>query len=140
MRAMHGSACNDPDRSEATSMSTTHRPDAHASTHAAPTQGNHADGRISTDAAVTALRSALQAHLRTRAPATALVNVLRMVASEARRNEMPIADLLVAIKTAWSSIPEARQGQRTGLRDDMLDEIVSLCIAQYYATEQGRAS
>jgi hypothetical protein len=96
-----------------------------------------ADGRIATEAAVTALRSAFQAHLRTRAPATALVSVLRTVVAEARRNDMPIADLLISIKTAWSSIPETRQGQRTGLRDDMLDEIVSLCIEQYFATGAG---
>ena len=98
------------------------------------------DPRIASDAAVTALRTALQAHLRAAAPPTELVRVLRLVSAEARRKAVPVQQLLVAVKSAWSSIPEARQGERTGLRDDMLDRIVSLCIEEYYSAPPRRAS
>jgi hypothetical protein len=98
------------------------------------------EARICSDAAVTALRSALQSHLRASAPAASLGHVLRVMSAEARRSDVPVQQLLIAIKSAWSSIPEARQGARTGLRDDMLDQIVTLCIEEFYATAPGRSS
>jgi hypothetical protein len=98
------------------------------------------DVRMTSDAAVTAVRTALQAHLRAQAPSAELGRVLRLVSAEARRSGLPVEAVLVVIKTAWSSIPEARQGPRTGLRDDALDRIVSLCIEEFYATPAGRAS
>lgn len=98
------------------------------------------DVRMTSDAAVTAVRTALQAHLRSPVPTAELGRVLRLVSAEARRSGLPVEALLVVIKSAWSSIPEARLAPRTGLRDDMLDRIVSLCIEEFYATPAGRSA
>ena len=96
--------------------------------------------RVGSDAAVSALRCALQAQLRDANSTAELRRAMRLVCAEARRAGVRVEQLLVILKTAWASVPEAWQSPRSGLRDDLLDQIVTMCIEEFYAGARLRAS
>jgi hypothetical protein len=64
------------------------------------------------------------------------VSMARLCA-EAQLRHLPVERLIVAIKVAWTKLPE----RRIHLGDaaaDVLSSAVSVCIEQYFADSQGR--
>jgi hypothetical protein len=81
----------------------------------------------------TALRAALQGHLRQPVPDHTLRRALHALCIDARARNLRPEQLIVIFKQVWSSLPEIqnRSGNR---RQELLDRIVTMCIEEYYAT------
>jgi hypothetical protein len=89
--------------------------------------------RISTGATSIALRSVLQAQLRGECSLDALRRAIALVCIEAHRHTLPPEQLIVSIKDAWWSLPEAQGTARVGQKASLLDDVVRMCIEEYYA-------
>jgi hypothetical protein len=63
-----------------------------------------------------------------------LQEVLARAASEAREKEMHAEQLLVIMKELWHSLPDLRGAGDTERQTELLQELISRCITQYYAT------
>ena len=89
-------------------------------------------------AAHAALRAALGAQLRLSPPdepvsTVRLRRALRLLCDDARARGVRVEQLVVTIKQAWNSLPEAawRPGDDRGT--ELLRRVVSVCIEEYYA-------
>ena len=90
-------------------------------------------------AATTALRCAIQAHLQGRVCEDGMRAALRALCEEGRRRGLRVEHLLVALKGAWASLPEASTPPHDAGRC-ALDRLVSACIQEYYGPASGRAA
>ena len=68
-----------------------------------------------------------------------LVVVARLAAEDAHRAGLPIARALIALKTAWSRVPEVRPLPQSDHRE-LLERLVTGCIEAYYAPPSAPAS
>jgi hypothetical protein len=95
-----------------------------------------APGLLLSQSATGALRCALQARLRSPLPPdqadAALRHALRLVCAEAHRRALRPEQLIVALKQAWATVPEAQQ-LPLGSRRVALDHVVTLSIEEFYA-------
>jgi hypothetical protein len=80
-----------------------------------------------------AIRTALQAHLRGAGGDTSMHRALSIVCRETRGAGVRVEQLIIAVKQAWWSIPETREVADTDESQRALDRIVSACISEYYA-------
>lgn len=84
---------------------------------------------------VAALRAEVGAWVRAPQPAPAgLRRLLRDLSAEARANGVTAERLLVEFKLLWYALPEVRalRGQQ---QSELLAELVTVCIREYYAAE-----
>ena len=58
---------------------------------------------------------------------------LRTVCMEAKRNNLRVEHLIIAFKDAWRSLPEARLLPQGTQGPELLNRIITLCIAEFYA-------
>ena len=58
---------------------------------------------------------------------------LRTVCVEAKRNNLRVEHLIIAFKDAWRSLPEARLLPQGTQGAELLNRIITLCIAEFYA-------
>ena len=85
-----------------------------------------------------ALRRALTAKFFATLDAEAqLRSDLQAVCRAARRQDMRIEYLIIAFKDAWRSLPEARTLPQGSQGTDLLNRIITLCIAEFYASARG---
>ena len=91
------------------------------------------------EAAVVALRSALQARLRGAAPDPTLRRAIRLMCDEGRRQDMRAEQLLIILKRAWQSLPEVFERTREIRRDDVLGRVITMCIEEYYTEGRQQA-
>lgn len=89
------------------------------------------------EAAHAALRAALGGQLRSGSregpPATPRLRAaLRLLCDDARTRGVRVEQLVVAIKQAWSSLPEAAWRAGDDWRSAFLQRVVSVCIEEYY--------
>jgi hypothetical protein len=89
--------------------------------------------RILSDAAVTALRGALQALVGDYAPPGDLRRAIVLMCDEARRNGLRAEQLVITIKQAWESIPEVCRHVSVEQRTRVLSGVVTMCIDEFYA-------
>jgi hypothetical protein len=88
-----------------------------------------------------AARAALVAHLKASASAALpesrdaqrARHAVRELCDDAHQRHLQAEQLLIAIKDAWRSMPEARADARLGAPQHSLDRFISLCIEEYYA-------
>jgi hypothetical protein len=87
-----------------------------------------------------AARAALVAHLKASGSASPVSHdaqraraAVRELCDDAHRRHLQAEQLLIAIKDAWRSMPEARTDARLGAPQHSLDRFISLCIEEYYA-------
>lgn len=88
--------------------------------------------RVNSDAAVRAVRCALQGIAGDYTPGTDVRRALRLMCDEARRHQLGAEQLVIIIKRAWESLPEARRRARNGEREQLLGKILTMCIEEYY--------
>lgn len=83
---------------------------------------------------LSAVRAALVRYLRDGVQTRELHDTLTAMAREARDRHVPAEQMLIAMKTLWSELPEVRTAEknRDTNRDRLLDRIVTICIQQYY--------
>jgi hypothetical protein len=81
--------------------------------------------------AATALRAALQGHLRQPVPDQALRRALHALCADARARNLRSEQLILIFKQVWASLPDIqnRSGNR---RQELLDRVVTICIEEYY--------
>ena len=92
--------------------------------------------RMSSEAAVVAVRSALQAQLQNRASSGELQRAIRLMVGEARRRDLRAEQLLIVFKRAWHSLPEVDQLPYGPERGDLLSRIITMCIEEFYAGDR----
>ena len=80
-----------------------------------------------------ALRAVMQRAMRKGDHGVELQEVLARAATEAREKEIHAEQLLVIMKDLWHSIPDLRAAD-TDRQNELLQELISRCITQYYAT------
>jgi hypothetical protein len=81
-----------------------------------------------------ALRAVMQRAVRRGDHARELQEVLTRAASEAREKNMHAEQLLVAMKELWYSLPDLRGAEDVDRQNELLQELISRCITQYYET------
>ena len=80
-----------------------------------------------------ALRAVMQRAMRKGDHGVALQEVLARAATEAREKDIHAEQLLVIMKDLWHSIPDLRAAD-TDRQNELLQELISRCITQYYAS------
>jgi hypothetical protein len=90
--------------------------------------------RVCSPQGTVALRSALQSLVRTGAAPAEVRRLVNVFCGAARRAGLYPEQLLIALKTAWHSLPEVRRQPRGG-RDELLDKLISACIREFYAPQ-----
>jgi hypothetical protein len=80
------------------------------------------------------LRSVMQRAVRKGDHGQELQDVLERTASEARDKDIQAEQLLVIMKDLWYSLPDVRKAEDTDRQTELLQELISRCITQYYAT------
>ena len=80
-----------------------------------------------------ALRSVMQRAMRRGDHDQELQQVLSRAATEARDKDIHAEQLLVMMKDLWHSLPDVRQAEDTDRQTELLQELISRCISQYYA-------
>jgi hypothetical protein len=60
-------------------------------------------------------------------------DALRDLCDDARRNHVRVEQLVIAIKHGWSSLHSERPRARSAGPDDLLNQVITLCIDEYYA-------
>lgn len=83
---------------------------------------------------VVALRTALQAHLRSGAPDDGGRRAVTLFCGEARRRGLRAEEVLVLLKDVWRSLPEVRRLGRTQ-REQALARLTTLTIRTFYERE-----
>lgn len=81
-----------------------------------------------------ALRSVMQRAVRKGDHEQDLQTVLARAAAEARDKNIHAEQLLVIMKELWFSLPELRSADDSERQTKLLQELISRCITQYYAT------
>jgi hypothetical protein len=59
---------------------------------------------------------------------------LQAVCRAAKRQDMRVEYLIIAFKDAWRSLPEARTLPQGSQGIELLNRIITLCIAEFYAS------
>jgi len=98
--------------------------------------GSTMNPRLLSDAGIVAVRSALQAQLRGNWPDGTLRQAIRLLCAEAHGRGLQVEQLLIALKQAWRSIPEAQRIPAGGPREKLLDRLVTMCIEEFYSDQQ----
>ena len=80
-----------------------------------------------------ALRAVMQRAMRKGDHGVELQEVLARAATEAREKDIHAEQLLVIMKDLWHSIPDLRAAD-TDRQNELLQELISRCITQYYAS------
>ena len=62
---------------------------------------------------------------------------LQAVCEAARHQNMRVEYLIIAFKDAWRSLPEARTLPQGTQGPDLLNRIITLCIAEFYGASRG---
>jgi hypothetical protein len=63
---------------------------------------------------------------------------LHALCCDARTNRVRVEQLVIAIKQGWSSLHSEHPRTRAAGPDDMLNQVITLCIDEYYAAEETR--
>jgi hypothetical protein len=79
-----------------------------------------------------ALHDALARYSMGTEDAVALRCALRDVAAEAQARDVSAAELLIAFKALWRSLPAVRDTSDPVLRARLLERLVTICIEEYY--------
>lgn len=107
----------------------------------------NADGD-STEQSNTALRTVIQLSLRTDLrrilggcpiEQSGLRENLRTIGAHARRHQLQAEQLLVLIKDACASLPEARQLMGRPDRAETMERLIAMAIEEYYGVSQAAA-
>ncbi|HLB08359.1 MAG TPA: hypothetical protein VK617_02425 [Gemmatimonadaceae bacterium] len=61
---------------------------------------------------------------------------LRDLCDDARTNHVRVEQLVIAIKQGWSSLHSEHPRPRAAGPDEMLNQVVTLCIDEYYAERE----
>jgi len=80
-----------------------------------------------------ALRAVMQRALRRGDHGQELQDVLTRTAAEARAKNIHAEQLLVMMKDLWKSLPDLRAVDDPDRQTELLQELISRCIRQYYA-------
>ena len=80
-----------------------------------------------------ALRAVMQRAMRKGDHGMELQEVLARAATEAREKNIHAEQLLVIMKDLWHSLPDLRAAD-TDRQNELLQELISRCITQYYAS------
>ena len=83
---------------------------------------------------VNSLRRAVQAYLDNRSFDGEILRAVRMMCEEVHRENLHAEQLIIAFKEAWHSLPEVQRIPRGGERERLLEQIVTLCVEEYYST------
>jgi hypothetical protein len=84
-------------------------------------------------ATLDALRTVMQRAVRKGDHGMELQEVLARAATEAREKDIHAEQLLVIMKDLWHSLPDLRGAADTERQNELLQELISRCITQYYA-------
>jgi hypothetical protein len=79
-----------------------------------------------------ALHDALARYSKGTEDSVALRCALRDVAEEAHARDVSAAELLIAFKSLWRSLPAVRETSDPMLRARLLERLVTICIEEYY--------
>jgi hypothetical protein len=63
---------------------------------------------------------------------------LRNLCDDARRNYVRVEQLVIAIKQGWSSLHSERPRARSAGPDELLNQVITLCIDEYYARAESK--
>jgi len=94
------------------------------------------------DSTIAALRELLLRMLRDEPPPNAeesphtgdgIRDALRDLCDDARRNQVRVEQLVIAIKQGWKSLHSERPRVRSAGPDALLNHVITLCIDEYYA-------
>jgi hypothetical protein len=80
------------------------------------------------------LRTALSRSLETGGHGDELRDLLKRAAADARKRGVLAEQLLLALKDVWYSLPEINRQVGSGVQTRLLQQLVSRCIQEYYAT------
>jgi hypothetical protein len=58
---------------------------------------------------------------------------LRELCDDARRNHVRVEQLVIAIKQGWTSLHSDHPRARSAGPDELLNQVITLCIDEYYA-------
>ena len=61
---------------------------------------------------------------------------LRVVCRDAKRQNMRVEYLIIAIKDAWRALPEAKTLPQGSQGTEVLNRVITLCIAEFYSAER----
>ena len=86
------------------------------------------------DPTVEALRTVMQRAMRKGDHGMELQEVLARAATEAREKDIYAEQLLVIMKDLWYSLPDLRGAADIDRQNELLQELISRCITQYYAS------
>jgi hypothetical protein len=93
------------------------------------------------DSTIAALRELLLRMLRDEPPPNTeesprtgdgIRDALRELCDDARRNQVRVEQLVIAIKQGWTSLHQERSRPRVSGPDDLLNHVITLCIDEYY--------
>lgn len=89
--------------------------------------------RLLSDASIRKLRSALASQPPTDAePSEELKALLKNIVSEARSRNFRAEQLVIEVKSAWSSLVEASPSRDPEAEEQARSRLISLCIQVYY--------
>lgn len=60
-------------------------------------------------------------------------DAMRELCDDARRNQVRVEQLVIAIKQGWTSLHTERPRARSAGPDALLNQVITLCIDEYYA-------
>ena len=81
-----------------------------------------------------ALRAVMQRAMHRGDHARELQDVLARAATEAHAKNIHAEQLLIILKELWHSMPELRGAADSDRQNELLQELISRCITQYYET------
>jgi hypothetical protein len=92
---------------------------------------------LADEPAVRALQDAMRQELSDGAPSKScsaeLTTAIRELCNVARERGLRAEDVIIAFKSAWSSLPAAGSRMGDARRNDLLERAVTLCIRSYYS-------
>ena len=83
---------------------------------------------------VDALRAVMQRAVNRGDHGQELQDVLMRAATEAREKDIHAEQLLIFMKDLWYSLPDVRKAEDSDRQTELLQELISRCITQYYAS------
>jgi len=83
---------------------------------------------------VDALRAVMQRAVNRGDHGQELQDVLVRAATEAREKDIHAEQLLIFMKDLWYSLPDVRKAEDSDRQTELLQELISRCITQYYAS------
>jgi len=94
------------------------------------------------ESTIAALRELLLRMMRNEPPPNSEASVhvsdeargaLRDLCDDARRNHVRVEQLMIAIKQGWTSLHSEQPRARSAGPDELLNQVITLCIDEYYA-------